>query len=154
MMNETLTVGAGFADEVTMRDLDSNDECVPTFDQVREELELIERKLAERYHLRKQVRRKLLEMHMASELDDDDLAMNWREAYSLYLDWADEWTEREPEQKAVPPPKAQEDKPQEAADAASLLLWLYVALGFSTVSRHAPRPQTGTVPKFLLSGVA
>lgn len=97
-------------------------ECVVTFEQTREELEEIERRLAERYELRgKPIRLALIEMDKKGLLREDELVADWHEAYSSYLDWVQ--ATRKLADKPPPPGEKtrSKGKRQEAACAASLL---------------------------------
>jgi cytosine/adenosine deaminase-related metal-dependent hydrolase len=60
--------------------------CVITFDQAKEELEEIERKLARRQGIKRQVRRTLIEQIRNGTLVEDELVAQWHDAYSSYLD--------------------------------------------------------------------
>ena len=95
--------------------------CIRTFDQTREELEAIERTLADRLGIRRHVRRKLLELELAGRLVEDEFVREWQAIYSRYLDWAEDFEAEESPRPRVPLPSGAACT-QEAANAASLLL--------------------------------
>ena len=88
-------------------------ECSQTFEEVREELEGLERVLADRLRIPfRQCRLTLLALNRAGQLEEDSVVADWYEAYQSYLNWTrdDSW--------GRPPPTdnvAKESTPSEAA---------------------------------------
>jgi len=63
-------------------------DCVQTFDQVKDELEQVENKLARQLNLRSQdVRGQLFALARQEKLVEDDLVKRWHELYAVYADW-------------------------------------------------------------------
>jgi hypothetical protein len=100
------------------------DGCVVTFDEIRDELIEIERKLAQRLGIRKQIRRTLIEMIRSGSLVEDEVVAQWHSTYAIYLDWTQsDCYEDTPIRGSTSPPPAETTMQQEAAQAASWLLW-------------------------------
>lgn len=97
-------------------------ECFETFEDVKEELEAVERELARRLKLRRPIRRTLIALDRANKLDEDELVARWHELYSSYADWArsDAWEEPPLANEADEPlaSKRSEDRAAQAALAA------------------------------------
>lgn len=126
--------------------------CVMTFDQVKEELEEIERNLARRQGIKRQVRRTLIEQIRNGTLVEDELVAQWHDAYSSYLEWtrAENWGDPPPLYELTPPPGDEPEK-QEAAQAASSLFVAREGFLATTFAPHANRPKTGAICSALLS---
>ncbi len=71
------------------------DDCTVTFDQTRDALADVERRLARKYDIYTGVRLALMKMDRSGRLVDDDLADEWRAIYNSFLDWL-EWMCKEP----------------------------------------------------------
>lgn len=69
------------------------DDFVVTFDQVKSDLEQLERKLARRHGIRKLIRPTLLQRIRSGAIEEDDLVCQWHAAYCSYLEW--EWARDE-----------------------------------------------------------
>jgi hypothetical protein len=85
-------------------------ECVVTFEQTRDALEAVERRLADRLGIHAahgHIRRELLKLDRAGQLDEDELVADWYDLFASYLDWTrDESWHGPPE--VVPPPEKEE----------------------------------------------
>jgi hypothetical protein len=106
--------------------MDDLQDCAVTFDEIRDELEDIERALARRFGIRgAAVRRRLIEMDDDGQLVEDDLVADWHEAYSSYLAWArrTEWElDEESSSGGGPDPDVTtEENSKQAAQAAFAL---------------------------------
>ena len=69
------------------------DYFVVTFDQVKSELEQLERKLARRHGIRKQIHQTLVRRIHSGAIEEDDLVCQWHALYCSYLEW--EWARAE-----------------------------------------------------------
>jgi transcription initiation factor IIE alpha subunit len=96
---------------------DFGSECVQNFEQLTDELEMLEDQLATKLKIRRQTaRRTLLAMSRAGSLHEDDTVERWQEAYSVYTDWL-RWDMRN-----RPPPPRIDETEQGAAEAALAVL--------------------------------
>jgi len=114
--------------ELLMSDIQSG---ASTMERAKADLERVERQLAERYSLVRNVRRELVALDRANELHEDDLVAEWHKLYSNYLEWLREESQFIEEACAKTAPQARRLKPTpgaskpsstEAALAASSLL--------------------------------
>ena len=101
-------------------DLDA--EAFETFEDVKEQLEEVERELAKKLGVRRYVRRTLLALDRANQLDEDDdeKVVRWHELYSRYVAWirADGVGEPPCLWEESPPHHRGEESAQRAAEAA------------------------------------
>ena len=96
---------------------DLDEDCIQTFEQVKEDLEQVEDQLARQLNLRsRQIRRELCALAQQEKLVEDELAERWLELYTIYVDWLKR--EARKEQDEHPPPLACEEREQGAASAA------------------------------------
>lgn len=68
---------------------DLEHDCSKTFDQIRDDLERIEMELAQRFQIRRNIRRTLMAMDIRGDLLEDRLVADWHEAHSIYSDWVE-----------------------------------------------------------------
>jgi hypothetical protein len=62
------------------------EDCIVTFEQVRDQLEAVEKQLAHRLGLQSpEVRRELIARDQRNELFEDELVAEWHDLYSSYL---------------------------------------------------------------------
>jgi len=70
---------------------DFDQECVQTFEQVKEELERLESELALHHNLRgRSIRGQLFALDRRGQLGEDARVARWHEIYSVFTDWL-EW---------------------------------------------------------------
>jgi hypothetical protein len=79
-------------------------ECLSTFEMVRDELQDVERRLAQRLKIRRAVRRELFALDRCGKLVEDELVNRWHELYASYIDYV-----REAEQRSLPVTEAREE---------------------------------------------
>ena len=95
-------------------------ECSQTYDQVKEELEGIERRLAPRLGVPvRECRLKLLALSRANELEEDALVADWYEAYQSYLNCTNDprFGQRPPPRPQPPPAKDDRNECQRGRDS-------------------------------------
>jgi hypothetical protein len=107
-----------------------------TFESTRDQLEDIERQLAGRHNIRRQVRPTLIAMDRAGELPEDELVADWHDVYASYLNYA-RVRARAEEMPPPEPPRRETRRGEctEAAQAAFALLWGHFRTSLPTVCR-------------------
>jgi hypothetical protein len=125
------------------------DGCVVSFEQTKEELEHLERVLAQRHHLAagRTLRATLIAMDMVGGLGDDEVVADWRAAHTSFLDWAHAQPPEVPKRS-----RAGEGRQKEAAEAASALLCPGLRKASSRVSEDGHPPETASIPRTLFPG--
>lgn len=113
-------------------------DCIQTFEQTKAALADVEDRLAKQLRLSRRipVRRVLVALDDACELDDSPLVAEWRATYARFLEWAqpeDDWEYRE-----APRVAARPEKTTEAATAASALLCLLRSDQFGRLALEWP----------------
>ena len=130
---------------------DDLDDCIQTFEQTRDDLEEVERKLASKYGIRdrKHIRRTLIALDQQGTLIEDELVAHWHDLYSSYLDWARAESWNDPP--VADPPPAIDEMKQEAAKAAFSLFVDRTPNRFR-VTLDGARSQAGAISQALLPG--
>ena len=101
------------------------DGCVVTFDSLVEKLEDLERQIGQKLRIKKHVRRAIIARMLSGDIEEDTLISQWDSTYSNYLEWVRSGDcEPAPLKESTAPPPLEPPMQQEAAQAASWLLWL------------------------------
>ena len=130
-----------------------NDEgCVETFERTKDRLEEVERRLAVRLEIRKNVRCQLIARDRGGLLVEDELVAEWHDLYASYLEWTRE-------ESWGPPERAHHDENSERGAAESGLaafvrsaFWIG-GMTHGTVLDHGARSSAEEVARSLLSWV-
>ena len=122
----------------------NDSECFETFEDIKEQIEEVERQLADRFKIRRHIRRALIALDRANKLEEDELVARWHELYSNYADWtrSDTWDEPRPT-------IVNEESEERAAEAALAALWLIQDQGLAQLSdyaNHGSSFQAGEIP--------
>lgn len=133
------------------------DLCVVTFEQTREELTAVERRLAVKLDIRGNVRRELLRRDRLGQLVEDDLVADWHDLYASYDDWTrnENWAATA-EPRAVldePPPRHVVEDAERAAEAAFSLLLTGGVRAWDTLYGYASSAWTAAISGALLSRI-
>ncbi len=75
-----------------INNLDIPQECIETFEDIKQQLEAVELKLAKRFNIlttksSEHIRSTLIKMSRANELVEDELVRDWHDLYASYQDW-------------------------------------------------------------------